>query len=96
MTITYAPKNKRPNHCDEFGNPLAIFVNEEFDRLPRAFSENDLAVPAKFETIEFEFKKDTPVGDAEVYKDRIKCLGFIIDLNGDSSIEPLQKNLIVG
>jgi hypothetical protein len=39
--------------------------------------------------IEFNVK----IGDAEIYKDRIKCLGFIIDLKGETSVEPLQKNL---
>jgi hypothetical protein len=39
--------------------------------------------------IEFNVK----IGDAEIYKDRIKCLGFTIDLNGETSVEPLQKNL---
>ena len=39
--------------------------------------------------IEFNVK----IGDAEIYKGRIKCLGFIIDLKGETSVEPLQKNL---
>jgi hypothetical protein len=42
-------------------------LSEEFDMLPRAFSEKDLAVPVTFEAIEFQFKKDTPEELSTVY-----------------------------